>query len=70
MFRSRHQNWEKAMTQGKRHGGRVSQMVWGAFSGLGRSALVVMKGDPEAKGGGVLRSVLVCLEGTAHLLDG
>ena len=36
------------MFQGKRHGGGVSQMVWGAFSGLGRSALVVVKGDPEA----------------------
>ena len=46
-------------------------MVWGAFSGLGRSALVVVGVGPGADGGGgVLKGVLECLEGTVPPLMG
>ena len=52
VFRTPVQKWKKEMIQTYTKGKDISIMVWGAFWGGGKSDLILMERDPEAKKGG------------------
>ena len=45
--------WKPDLVQPTHRAGRISVMVWAAFSAYGRSLLVICEGDPNAPRGGV-----------------
>lgn len=59
VFRTPEQKWDKEMIDPQKKGKNIVDMVWAAFHGNGKSELLFMPGDPEARRGGVSAAVYV-----------
>ena len=57
VLRTPKQKWERWAVEKQILNGRVSVMVWAAFSAERRSRLIIMDGDPQAPRGGVTARV-------------